>query len=283
MKAGTRFTVLVASPFLHSYGAAECMQLIGGNNKEWVPDELKRIVKKIKIHGAGNIEWGVADDMEVLGSTGRKGRRATGPRTHHSWFSKEQNMELFKGGKYQATGFGRNRKLAATQDAPETGADGSSVVLQHDAPLPLGILSSHVGNCDELCHNPTTYQYSSTGDGVTVYIVDGVRPSPVGVARSRQPRECDAERGRLECRWWLTTRSSSIWRRARAASPRTGITLRRRVARPARRVLVATARTSRRSPPASNPAPPKTPPLCQVRALLPLSPAMNPCRAHMEQ
>ena len=107
-------------------------------------------------------------------------------------------------------------------------------LLQHDAPIFLGSLSSWAGGCTTRCNDPATFRYIATGEGVTVYIVDGVRTYKLTLlvisfdvdlvvdwtvasleARSGTAHELahsitrftDTLRG--VCRRWRTTRSSS--------------------------------------------------------------------------
>lgn len=93
----------------------------------------------------------------------------------HSTFAIEQSLNLFGssggGSRY------RNRKLISPQDIIDTAAvaAGGPKTIQHDAPLPLGSLSSFAGGCEKRCNDPKSFHYTATGKDVTVYIVDGVR------------------------------------------------------------------------------------------------------------
>lgn len=149
--------------------ASDCLQLIGGNNKEWVPDEIKRIVKKLKFREAYSLDWRAASDESLIHAVGKR-RQGAAKKPKHSWFANEQAVQLFKHNRY------RNRKLIAPQDGVRAAPAGLGLTIQHDAPLFLGTLSSYAGGCEKRCNNPATFMYSSTGSGVTVYIVDGVCP-----------------------------------------------------------------------------------------------------------
>ena len=149
------------------------MQLIGGNNKEWLPEELKRIVKKTELGDATTLDWAVAEDETLIPAIGKR-KPGKKQKAEHSTFAIEQSLSLFGssggGSRY------RNRKLISPQDIIDTAAPaGGPKTIQHAAPLPLGSLSSFAGGCEKRCNDPKSFHYTATGKDVTVYIVDGVR------------------------------------------------------------------------------------------------------------
>jgi hypothetical protein len=148
------------------------LQLIGGNNKEWLPGEVKRIVGKLKLTEAASLGWSVAEDENLIPAVGKR-KPGASKNNKHSNFAIEQSLRLFQNSRY------RNRKLISPQDtidmAGPAGSPGGPKAIQHEAPLPLGALSSFAGGCEKRCNDPTQFHYTATGKDVTVYIVDGVR------------------------------------------------------------------------------------------------------------
>ena len=69
------------------------MQLVGGNNAEWIPDEVKRIVSKLGMKEAESLEWRVGEDRELLTPVTEK-KKGSGKRKK-SLFAVEQQTKLF--------------------------------------------------------------------------------------------------------------------------------------------------------------------------------------------
>ena len=74
-------------------------------------------------------------------------------------------------------------------------------LLQHDAPIFLGSLSSWAGGCTTRCNDPATFRYIATGEGVTVYIVDGVRSIKLTLLVSSSEHQMVVV-GRSYVRWY---------------------------------------------------------------------------------
>ena len=150
------------------------LQLLNDNEEGWLPEEVARIVKKLRLDGDSGIQWRAAADVPLIDIAGKKKDPKKG--SNHSWFGKEQQMELFtsrKWGSEQSRKIDRSRKLIAAQSVPKNG-EAIETTIQHDAPLPLGFLSAYAGGCAARCNDPTKFSYGSDGTGVVVYIVDGV-------------------------------------------------------------------------------------------------------------
>lgn len=143
--------------------------MIGGNNKEWLPGEVKRIVGKLKLTEAATLDWSVAEDENLIPAIGKR-KPGASKNNKHSSFAIEQTLRLFGDSRY------RNRKLISPQDdvIDSAGPAAGGKLIQHGAHLPLGSLSSFAGGCEKRCNDPTQFHYTATGKGVTVYIVDGV-------------------------------------------------------------------------------------------------------------
>jgi hypothetical protein len=150
---------------------AASMQLMNGNEEAWLPEEIRRIVKKLKIEGATGVQWKAAADTPLLSVHGQK-KQAKLEGKVHSWFGKEQPVQLFKGRRWSND----PRHLISADAVGNGNGNGNvrEVIVQHDAPLPLGSLSAYQGGCVARCKDPKTFSYSSAGQDVTIYIVDGV-------------------------------------------------------------------------------------------------------------
>lgn len=147
------------------------VQLVGGNNKEWLPEEVARIVKQLKMSEAANLKWRAAEDETLLmPETKRKPGRDK--KARHSSFAVEQQTKLFSQSRY---GSSRNDDRSYRTRGGVEDQAGPAPQIQHDSPIFLGSLSSFAGGCVERCNSPDTFKYSETGEGVTVYVVDGVR------------------------------------------------------------------------------------------------------------
>jgi hypothetical protein len=185
------------------------VQLMGGNNREWLPEELKRVVEKVGVKGGDLLDWLSAADEPLSDHAGKK-RHLKQRRTTRSWFGKEERRELFGGadGHGGASGAGaigaskragRVRKLIGNDGWSGFGGGGSggnggggsggnvgvgrNMLVQHGAPLALGALSAFAGGCKARCNDPNRFVYHATGKGVTIYVVDGVRAPPAPTAR----------------------------------------------------------------------------------------------------
>jgi hypothetical protein len=157
------------------------VQLVGGNNKEWLPQEVKRIVDKLNLSEAEAFEWRVAEDKELTSPVTIR-KQGAGKKKVHSMFAVEQQTKLFTGSSRY-----KNRKLSpqdtSSNDRGWGSSSGSQEIIpqssmdkiQHNAPLYLGTLSSFAGGCVERCNDPKQFKYTSEGTDVTIYIVDGVR------------------------------------------------------------------------------------------------------------
>lgn len=47
--------------------------------------------------------------------------------------------------------------------------------VQLQAPVPLSTMSRWSGGCESACQEGALFRYVTTGRGVTIYVVDGVR------------------------------------------------------------------------------------------------------------
>lgn len=136
---------------------------------------MARIAKKLRLDASSGIQWRAAADVPLIDISGKKKNPQKG--RNHSWFGKEEKIELFKKRKWGSSKIGqmdRSRQLIAAQSVLSQSGGGGDTI-QHDAPLPLGFLSAYAGGCAARCNDPTKFTYGSDGDGVMVYIVDGVR------------------------------------------------------------------------------------------------------------
>lgn len=138
-------------------------------------------MKKLQLDGDSGIQWRAAADVPLIDIAGKKKNPQNGKQ--HSWFGKEQKVELFKSRKWGNAASGkvgqmdRSRQLIAAQSVPQNG-EPIETTIQHDAPLPLGFLSAYAGGCAARCNDPTKFSYGSIGSGVNVYVVDGVCVAP---------------------------------------------------------------------------------------------------------
>lgn len=151
------------------------LQLLNDNEEGWLPEEVTRIVKKLRLDGDSGIQWRAAADVPLIDIAGKKKNPKNGK--NHSWFGKEQQVDLFtsrKWGAGETSKLDRSRQLIAAQSAPKTG-HAIETTIQHEAPPALGFLSSYAGGCAARCNDPTKFAYENDGTGVTIYIVDGVR------------------------------------------------------------------------------------------------------------
>lgn len=173
VRAPCCFRILVFSRTLTKYEVV--LQILNEKEEAWLSEEVSRIVKKLRLDGVAGVQWRAAADVPLIDIAGKKKNPNT-HRVNHSWFGKEQQVELFKSRKWGAGQVGqidRSRQLIAAQSVSDEGVP-VETTIQHDAPLPLGFLSAYAGGCAARCNDPSKFTYGSDGTGVTVYIVDGV-------------------------------------------------------------------------------------------------------------
>ena len=114
------------------------LQLLNDNEEGWLPEEVARIVKKLRLDGDSGIQWRAAADVPLIDIAGKKKDPKKG--SNHSWFGKEQQMELFtsrKWGSEQSRKIDRSRKLIAAQSVPKNGeAIETTICLLYTSPSP---------------------------------------------------------------------------------------------------------------------------------------------------
>lgn len=129
-------------------------------------------MKQLKLSEAYNLQWRAAEDETLLmPETKRKPGRDK--KAKHSTFAIEQSMNLFGASRYGSSRSDRTYGRRGGRDVEDQAA--SPEKIQHDAPIFLGSLSAFAPACVERCNSPDTFKYKDTGEGVTVYVVDGVR------------------------------------------------------------------------------------------------------------
>lgn len=134
------------------------------------------------------VKWIVLDDIPVdLPEIGKKAFRI--PKPFLGFFSFQEDVTLFaEAGREDEARAGRRLQVSGFIPPSHTGrthgrgllASGASsprrnsLVVQHAAPASLSALSTFAGGCTTQCRSEGSYFYSSTGQDVVVYIVDGV-------------------------------------------------------------------------------------------------------------
>ena len=197
---------------LHQYGIFTCTEVwqdgAAGTLFPGVADleaSLQLTAENLGIMGLSNIDWVVIKDRQMFNpSTGRVVSNI--PKPYLGYFSFEENIVLFRDEQdiresaYGSSALDQERasnlingtvqdqslgELVRASDMSGSTGQGQevtaqsrsqevNVMVQHDAPVALGALSTYAGGCKRKCRSDANYYYSATGMGVDIYVVDGV-------------------------------------------------------------------------------------------------------------